>query len=275
MDYVIDLQNVTYRREKNELLTDINWQVRPGEHWAILGLNGSGKTTMLNIVNGYIWPTTGKVSVLGHPYGTVDLRELRMSIGWVSLSLQEKLYATDKVEHIVVSGKYATIGLYEKPGEEDWERATALMEQMRCIHLQGRQYQTCSQGEKQKILIARALMSSPKLLILDEPCNGLDLFSREALLEVIDQLAKSPDAPTLLYVTHHTEEILPMFRHALLLRRGEVFASGQVSEVLTEQHLSSFFESPVEVLSREDRYWVLPKQQRHDQSAQEAIMTTE
>lgn len=264
MKYMIDLQNITYRREQNELLRGIDWQVRPREHWAILGLNGSGKTTMLNIVNGYIWPTTGKVSVLGHAYGEVDLRELRMSIGWVSLSLQEKLYATDKAEQIVVSGKYATIGLYEKPDEQDWERAMQLMEQMRCMHLKGRQYQTCSQGEKQKLLIARALMSSPKLLILDEPCNGLDLFSREALLEAIDQLAQSPDAPTLLYVTHHTEEILPIFQHALLLRRGEVFASGRVSEVLTEPSLSSFFESPVEVLNREDRIWVLPKQTRQE-----------
>lgn len=196
MEDVIRTENLTYRKGDNVLLKDIDWTVKKGEHWAILGLNGSGKTTLLNVVNGYIWPTFGYVSVFGQPFGTIDLRHLRTMIGWVSLSLQEKLYMTDKAEYIVVSGKFATIGLYEDPSKEDWVQAEMIMEQMGCLHLKGRMFQTCSQGEKQKLLIARALMASPKLLILDEPCNGLDLFSRERLLESIENLASSQDSPT-------------------------------------------------------------------------------
>ncbi|WP_199616207.1 ABC transporter ATP-binding protein [Paenibacillus alkalitolerans] len=258
MEEVINLEQVSYRRGESELLKQINWTVRKGEHWAILGLNGSGKTTLLNIVNGYIWPSSGSVSVFGQAFGTMDLRELRTMIGWVSLSLQEKLYMNDNAEKIVVSGKYATIGLYEKPSDSDWMLAASWMKQLGCLHLMGRTYQSCSQGEKQKLLIARALMASPRLLILDEPCNGLDLFSREQLLESVETLAKSHNAPTLIYVTHHTEEILPIFRHTLLLRRGEVFTRGEVQSMLTKDRLTDFFEVPVDVMHRDERYWVLP-----------------
>ncbi|RKD24969.1 molybdenum ABC transporter ATP-binding protein [Ammoniphilus oxalaticus] len=258
MDHVIQIEQMSYRIKGKSILKEIDWTARQGEHWAILGLNGSGKTTLLNIINGYIWPSAGSVSVLGRPFGTIDLRELRTAIGWVSSSLQGKLYPSDRAEYIVVSGKYATIGLYEDPSETDWELAESLMEQLGCAHLKGRTYQTCSQGEQQKLLIARALMAQPKLLILDEPCSGLDLFAREQLLEAIETLAQSEGAPTLLYVTHHTEEILPIFQHALLLRRGEVFCQGKVDEVLNSSLLSDFFERAVEVVEREERYWLLP-----------------
>ncbi|UJF35428.1 ABC transporter ATP-binding protein [Paenibacillus hexagrammi] len=258
MEHVIQIQDVSYRRGDQGILKNISWSVKKGEHWAILGLNGSGKTTLLNIINGYMWPTSGKVAVLEESFGSVDLRELRTSIGWVSSSLQDKLYAQDKAENIVVSGKYASIGLYDTPSDEDWNQADQLMVQLQCSHLKGRVYQSCSQGEKQKLLIARALMASPKLLILDEPCNGLDLFSRERLLEAIQQLAEDEGAPTLLFVTHHTEEILPMFRHALLLRRGEVFMQGDIQQLLTSERLSRFFETPVEAVRRDERIWLLP-----------------
>lgn len=154
----------------------------------LLGLNGSGKTTLLNMINGYIWPTQGTVSVLGHRFGQVDLRDLRKLIGCVSSSLQEKLYGSDKTQLVVISGKYATIGLYEQLSEEDTSRAEALMRTLGCGHLWDREFRTCSQGEKQKVLIARALMADPQILILDEPCNGLDLFSRERLLDSIHEL---------------------------------------------------------------------------------------
>lgn len=206
----------------------------------MLGLNGSGKTTILNMINGYIWPSQGQMAVLGHPFGTVDLRDLRKMIGWVSSSLQEKLYASDKTQHVVISGKHASIGLYEKPSLEDFEQAKEHMKRLNCLHLYDRTYQSCSQGEKQKLLIARALMASPKLLILDEATNGLDFLSREALLSSIQELAKEQDAPTLIFVTHHIEEILPVFNQTLLIRRGEVFAKGLSRLVLTSESLSSF-----------------------------------
>ncbi|GFZ81299.1 putative ABC transporter ATP-binding protein YlmA [Paenibacillus marchantiophytorum] len=253
---IIEMNKVSWFRENKTILNQVDWQVSRGEHWAVLGLNGSGKTTLLNMINGYIWPTEGHMSVLGHPFGTVDLRDLRKSIGWVSSSLQEKLYASDKTQHVVISGKHASIGLYEKPSEEDFEQAKQLMQRLSCFHLYDRTYQSCSQGEKQKVLIARALMAAPKLLILDEATNGLDFLSREALLASINELAQGPDAPTLLFVTHHIEEILPVFNQSLLIRRGEVFAKGASRDVLTSEGLSSFFETQVEVNWQSERPWL-------------------
>ncbi|NUU60726.1 ABC transporter ATP-binding protein [Paenibacillus agri] len=256
MTNVIEVNNVSWYRENKTILEQIDWTVTKGEHWAILGLNGSGKTTLLNVINGYIWPTKGQVSVLGHRFGDVDLRELRKSIGWVSSSLQERLHANDKTQNVVISGKHASIGLYTEPSEEDYEQARKLMERLSCIHLLDRAYQSCSQGEKQKILIARALMASPRLLILDEATNGLDFLSREALLTSISELAQEPDAPTLLFVTHHIEEILPVFNQTLLIRRGEVYSKGQSQEVLTSANLTDFFETPIQVSWQNQRAWL-------------------
>ncbi|MGG4554995.1 ABC transporter ATP-binding protein [Paenibacillus humicus] len=256
---VIEMQNVTWRRDGKVVLDGIDWQVAPGENWALFGLNGSGKTTLLNMINGYIWPTTGTISVLGHKYGEVDVREMRKSIGWVSSSLQQRIHASEKVQDLVVSGKFASIGLYEKPSSEDFDRAEALMHQLRCGHLLDRTYQTCSQGEQQKLLIARALMAEPKLLILDEAANGLDFISKEGLLDSIQELAVQPDAPHMIYVTHHTEEIVPAFAKTLLLRRGEVFMQGNTKELFRGDTLSDFFELPVDVTWRNDRAWLSRK----------------
>ncbi len=260
----LSLKHVSWIRESEYILKDINWEVRNGEHWAIVGLNGSGKTTLLNIINGFIWPTKGEVSVLGHTFGQVDLRDLRKSIGWVSSSLQEKLYANETGLDIVVSGKFATIGLFDKPDQADYEQAAELLEKLGCPHLQNRPYRNCSQGEKQKLLIARALISSPKLLILDEASNGLDIFSREQLLSTVEHIALQPDAPTLLYVTHHIEEILPVFSHTLLLRNGEVYSAGKTTEVLTDNSLSHFFQSAIDVQWRAGRPWLQLKEHRPD-----------
>ncbi|XID96083.1 ABC transporter ATP-binding protein [Paenibacillaceae bacterium WGS1546] len=253
---IVNMNQVTWIREQKTILDRIDWQVAKGEHWAILGLNGSGKTTLLNILNGYIWPTKGQVSVLGHRFGEVDLRELRKSIGWVSSSFQERLYPTDKAQNIVISGKHASIGLYEKPDEADDEQARYWMERLSCSHLYDRAYQSCSQGEKQKILIARALMASPRLLILDEATNGLDFLSRENLLQSISELAAEPDAPTLLFVTHHVEEIMPIFNKTLLIRGGRSFAQGHSKEMLTSGELTAFFQIPVEVRWQDGRAWL-------------------
>jgi len=256
MELMIDIEGVTWRRGDLTLLNDIHWRVRRNEHWALLGLNGSGKTTLLNMINGYFWPSAGKVTVLNHRFGEVDLRELRQSIGWVSSSLQEKLYGGDRTQLVVISGKFASIGLYENPTPEDFAKAESLMAALGCSHLWDREYRTCSQGEKQKLLIARALMADPKLLILDEPCNGLDLFSRERLLASIRDLTQREETPTMIYVTHHTEEILPVFGHTLLLRRGEVFRQGGTSDVMDSATLSAFFEAPVAAEKHDERYYV-------------------
>lgn len=259
MTSVIDIKDVSWKRQRKTILSNVSWEVTRGEHWAVLGLNGSGKTTLLNMINGYIWPTTGKVSVLDHPFGKTDIRELRKSIGWVSSSLQERIKGTSYAEDVVVSGKYASIGLYEDPTEKDFQRAVQLMDQLGCSYLEGRTYQTCSQGERQKILIARGLMAQPELLILDEPTNGLDFMSREDLLNTINQLAMQEDAPTIIFVTHHIEEILPVFSHTLLLQNGSVFNYGNSRTVLTSERLSDFFATPVQIDWRKDRPWMTLK----------------
>jgi iron complex transport system ATP-binding protein len=253
---VVDLENVSWRREQGYILDDVSWRIEDGEHWALIGLNGSGKTTLLNMINGYIWPTRGKISVLDKRFGEYDLRELRKSIGWVSSSLQEKLHSNEKAETIVLSGKFASIGLYEQPTEEDYEKAGSLLHNLGCDSYSTRPYQTLSQGEKQKILIARALMASPKLLILDEPCTGLDIFAREQLLTTIQRIADQPNGPTLIYVTHHVEEIVPSITHALLLKKGQVFASGTTSDVLTGAYLSDFFETTINLKWENERPWL-------------------
>lgn len=256
MEKVIEFQGVTWRRQKKEILTDINWQVKKGEHWAVFGLNGSGKTTLLNMVNGYIWPTTGKVTVLDKPFGKTDIRELRKSIGWVSSSLQERINGRQLTQDIVVSGKFASIGLYEEPNKEDFERAYEIMEKLHGQHLIDRTYETCSTGEKQRILIARALMASPKLLILDEPSSGLDFLAREELMITINDLASQADAPTIILVTHHIEEVLPEFSQALLLQKGRVFGQGKREDIFNSESLSRFFEKPVQVEWSNNRAWM-------------------
>lgn len=254
---IIDIKDVSWKRDNKTILNGMTWQVRPGEHWSLLGLNGSGKTTLLNLVNGYMWPTTGEVSVLGERFGEVDLRELRKKIGWVSTSLQQKLYGHQTAEHIVLSGKFATIGLYDRTDEQDRGKALELMTFLGCETLLDRTYDTLSQGERQKVLIARALMAEPKLLILDEPCTGLDIFSREQLLQMIERITEQPDGPTLIYVTHHIEEIVPCFTHTLLIKKGEIYNSGATADLLTSATLSSFFGAPIEVRRRGGRMWLM------------------
>lgn len=256
MQPVIQMKNVSWYRNQKPILEQINWEVGQGEHWAVLGLNGSGKTTLLNMINGYLWPSKGEIAVFGQTFGQVDLRELRKGIGWVSSSFQERIHVTDLTQHVVISGKYASIGLYTEPSAEDFDRAKELMERLSCLHVYDRQYQSCSQGEKQKLLIARALMASPKLLILDEATNGLDFLSREGLLVSISEFATGPDAPTILFVTHHIEEILPIFNKTLLIRHGQAFAQGNSEGILTSFNLTDFFETPVKVTWQKQRAWL-------------------
>jgi iron complex transport system ATP-binding protein len=253
---VIQLKDVSWICDNKYILRGINWNVQKGEHWAIIGLNGSGKTSLLNMINGYIWPSKGEISVLDRKFGSYDIRELRKKIGWVSSSLQEKFYAAETALEIVLSGKYATIGLYDEPKPGYVDRALHLLKQFRCEHAANQPSLTLSQGEKQKVLIARALIHSPALLILDEPCAGLDMFAREQVLSLMEHIAGQKSAPTLLYVSHHIEEILPVFTHTLLMRKGQIYSQGETREVLTKRNLSDFFEMPVDIRWRKGRAWM-------------------
>ncbi|PIK31195.1 molybdenum ABC transporter ATP-binding protein [Bacillus siamensis] len=246
---ILQLNNVSLKRNGQWILKDINWRVEKNENWVLFGLNGAGKTALLNMLCSYYFPTTGEMQVLGHQFGKTELGDrLRKKIGLVSAGLQHKLYAADSAFEIALSGAYASIGLYETPSEQVREKAIGLLKDLGAISFADRRYETLSQGERQRALIARALMADPELLILDEPVTGLDFMAREQLLDTITSIAEKENAPSILYVTHHAEEILPVFDQALLLKQGEVFAAGKIKDMLSDERLTAFFDMPVNVL---------------------------
>lgn len=246
---ILQLEEVSLVRDGKWILKDLNWQINKGEHWVLFGLNGSGKTAILNLLNAYYFPSKGRMNVLGLEFGKIYLGEkLRKQIGFVSSSLQEKFHRGDNAFEVVLSGAFASIGLYETPTDEIRKKAVALLEDLGCLEYANRNYETLSQGEKQRVLIARALMADPSLLILDEPTNGLDFIAREKLLDSIESIGKNSGAPTIIYVTHHVEEILPLFNKTLLLRDGQIFAAGATNEMLTGEVLSQFFDLSVGVI---------------------------
>ncbi|MBL4952729.1 ABC transporter ATP-binding protein [Neobacillus sp. OS1-32] len=258
---VLQLEDVSLKRDGQWILENINWEIKQGEHWVLFGLNGSGKTAILNLLNAYHFPTRGKITVLGMEFGKTYLGEkLRKQIGFVSSSLQDKLYPNDNAFEVTLSGAFASIGLYEIPTDEMRQKAGALLEELGCNDYANRRYETLSQGEKQRVQIARALMADPSLLILDEPTNGLDFIAREQLLESIERIAAKPKAPTIIYVTHHVEEILPVFNKTLLLKKGQVFAAGNTREMLSSEQLSSYFDIPVNVIWENNRPLLSKKQ---------------
>ena len=255
---VIQLNEIIWNRDHKNILNCISWKVKKGEHWAILGLNGSGKTSLLKIITGYQWPNKGEVSILGNIFGKTNIPELRKKIGWVSTSLDEKFHSrpSDTAIEVILSGKDASVGLYEEMTVNDIDKARELLQQFRISDLTDQAFSSLSQGEKRKVMIARALMSSPSLLILDEPCNGLDLYSKEELLSTIERLTQSTEGPTLLYVTHHIEELIPSITHALLLNKGNVIADGQKKAVLTEELLEKTFRLPISLKWEDERPWI-------------------
>jgi iron complex transport system ATP-binding protein len=253
---VLELKDVQLRRERI-LLADINWTVHRGQHWVVLGRNGAGKTLLLKILAGYLWPSRGEVHVLDEKFGGVDLRELRQDIGWVSSALTEKIPPWDTAFSVVLSGAYATFGLYTRPGPELVARAQGLMADLGLSHLSGQEFSQLSAGEKQRILLARSRLSGPRLLILDEPCAGLDLAAREKLLALVDLMAQDAQGPTLLMVTHRVSEIVPGFTHGLLLKQGRILATGPLAEVMTDDLLSRTLEIKVEVSRRQGRWQAL------------------
>ncbi|PAE17211.1 molybdenum ABC transporter ATP-binding protein [Virgibacillus sp. 7505] len=251
---IVELKDVSLKRGGNWILKDLNWKVEKGQNWVLLGLNGSGKTSLLSLLNAYTFPTTGNMRVLGMEFGKTYLAEkLRIQIGFVSSSLQQRFDSSDNAFEVVLSGAFASIGLFETPTDEMRTRAAQLLHDLGCFVYANRRYETLSLGEKQRVLIARALMADPPLLILDEPANGLDFLARESLLESIERISKKPDAPTIIYVTHHIEEILPIFHQTLLLKDGKVFASGCTSNMISSERLSDFFGIPVNVMWDQSR----------------------
>ena len=250
---VLELKNVSFMRGK-PLLEDIDWRVRRGEHWIIMGRNGAGKTLLLQIVAGYIWPTTGRVSVLGERYGQVDLRALRRKIGWVSSALKARIPGGNTVRRVVLSGAFASFGLYEEPDSEMIERAERLIGEMGLGDLAEKRFRDLSNGEQQRVILARSLMPGPELLILDEPCAGLDFAASARFLDQISGLAAEEHGPTLVMVTHRMDEIVPGLSHGLLLLKGHILGAGPLDEVMTDGLISRTLEIPLRV-QHTNGYW--------------------
>jgi iron complex transport system ATP-binding protein len=258
----LEARGVSYALDGRKILDAVDWSVAPGEHWAILGPNGSGKTTLLRIACGFLWPNAGG-EVKRNGAALVNLPELRKSIGWVTASLAADIPRREPVLQTVVSGKYAQLGLFswpwDKPGRSDYARAERYLDQMGAARLKKQDFGTLSQGEQQKVLIARARMTRPYLILLDEPCAGLDPGARENFLASLERLGKAKKVPALVYVTHHIEEILPMFKKTLILRNGRVLAAGQTDALLKSPTLKKLYGVDFEIVRKNERSWPIPR----------------
>lgn len=250
---LLNLHDLTVMRDRTTLLRDVVWRVERGEHWVILGSNGCGKTSLLKALTGYLTPSAGEIELLGRRYGESDWRDLRLEIGLVTSALQTSIPPDEPALETVVSGKYAQLDLWMKLTPADHRAAQKLLRFTGAGALGERLWSQLSQGERQRILIARALMAKPKLLILDEPCAGLDPVAREQFLHFIETLARQARGPALILVTHHVEEITPAFTHALLLKAGRVLASGPRKTTLVSPNLSAIFSAPLKLTSRGTR----------------------
>jgi iron complex transport system ATP-binding protein len=254
MKPVLELTGLRVERGRTAILRGIDWRIAPGEHWVILGANGSGKTSLLKALTGFLSPTSGEFTVLGQTYGASDWRELRLKIGVVTSAFAASIPPAEVALDTVMSGKFAQLDLWARPTRADRTAAQRLLRLVGAARLAEREWLYLSQGERQRVLIARALMARPRLLILDEPCAGLDPVAREHFLRLVGRLARHRGAPALVLVTHHAEEIIPVFTHALLLRAGRVVTAGPCATVLTTANLSMTFGARLRLSRSGDRY---------------------
>ena len=259
---VVSFSDVSLVLDGKRVLSHVDWDVRRGENWVVIGPNGAGKTSLLSIINGYRWPSSGEVSVLGRRFGDSDLRELRTETGLVSSYLDWMIGGDEKVVDLVVSGKFGSTRVWRKVRAADVARAKSLLGAMGCAEQFGKTLSELSQGERQKVAIARALMAKPRLLILDEPCEGLDIASRESFLDGLEPLLSRRDGPSFIEVTHRTEDVPPGFTHALLLREGRVVGSGKIPTTLTSKKLTRCLGTEVELKSWAGRFYMIPVKNR-------------
>lgn len=237
---VLRLARVSLMRDRQRILDEVDWEVRPGERWVVLGPNGSGKTSLVRISSLWLHPSSGQVELLGGVLGRVDVRALRARIGLCSAGFADQLRGDLTALDVVVTGRHAALEpWWHTYSDADWERARELLDRLGVASRATQRFGTLSSGERQRVLLARTLMSDPGLVLLDEPTAGLDLPGREGLVATLDSLAADPATPPTVLVTHHVEEIPPRFTHALLLAGGRVHASGPIEEVLTSGTLSA------------------------------------
>lgn len=254
-DIIIRVQGLEVNRFDARVLDGVDWTVRRGEHWVILGPNGAGKTTLLSCLLAYVPPSKGTIDVLGARWGKYDWRKLRERIGIVSASLLSRIPDSEPGLHVVIGGAHGQMGLRgEAISTEDKERAMEHLRRVHAAHLHNRRWGVLSQGERQRVLIARALMPDPALLIVDEPCGGLDPVARETFVQHLDTLARDKDAPSLVLVTHHIEDITPAFKHVLMLKDGRSYATGSTDALISDASLSDVFDATLRVERRDERF---------------------
>ncbi|WP_291313847.1 ABC transporter ATP-binding protein [Corynebacterium sp. UBA2622] len=254
-DLMIDFRGVDVVRGGNTLVGPVDWQVELDERWVVIGPNGAGKTTLIRVASAQEFPSHGVAFVLGERLGRTDMRDLRASIGVTSSSVAQRVPDGEKVKDLVVSAGYAILGRWrEEYDETDYGQALEVLEQVGGMHLLERTWGTLSDGEKKRVLIARAIMTDPELLIMDEPAAGMDLGGREDLVAFLGELALDPDAPAIVMITHHVEEIPYGFTHALLLDEGQVIAQGLIDDVLTSENISRAYHQPIEVTRADGRF---------------------
>ncbi len=262
MSDVLEFAGVTVVRGTNTLLDDVDWEVEEGQRWVILGPNGAGKTTLLQVAAARMHPTRGVASVLGEILGAVDVFELRPRIGFASAMIADRIPGGEKVRDVVLTASYAVVGRWREQYESiDEARATDLLGAMGVAHLADRTFGTLSEGERKRVQIARALMTDPELMLLDEPAAGLDLGGREDLVARLSALAEDLEAPALILVTHHVEEIPPGFTDLMLMRAGRVVAAGPIEITLTDANLEATFDLPF-TLDHIDGRWTARARRR-------------
>ena len=257
----MSLSGVEVRIDSSKILADLDWEVSDGERWVILGPNGCGKTTLLRVVAMTLLPSQGTVTVLGGTLGRIDVRRHRHRVGVVSAAVANSLRPSIEAIDVVMTARHGALEpWWHTYTDADRDRAMGLLERFGIGHLADHRFETMSSGERQRTLLARALMPDPDLLVLDEPAAGLDLGGREGLLGDLTVLAEDPSTPPTILVTHHVEEIPPGFTHLMLMAEGRVIARGPITSTLTSDHLSRCFGIDLEVGHRGRRWWTRARQ---------------
>ena len=245
-DVIIKANKLCLQSGKRYLLRDIDWEVKRGEHWLVFGMNGCGKTTLLGTVAGFKSQTSGTLEVFGQPYTNENILELRSKIGWVSGSFFDKCYSHESALNIVLSGLFGTLGIQFSITNAQVRQAKALLKEMRMGDKINTPFDFMSKGEQQNVLIARALMAEPEILVLDEPGTGLDVYAREHMLQTVRELAEKRQV-TVIYVTHYPEEIQPFLQKTLLMQDGKVFAQGNTEDIMTSENISALLQDTVTI----------------------------
>jgi len=245
MEKILSYKNVSFKRDGREILKNINWEIKEGENWALIGLNGSGKSTLLSMIPAYTFATKGEVSIFDKKFGTCVWAEIKEKVGFVSSTLNNfsDRLNNQSLINVVLSGKYNSIGIYQEITQKDREKANNIIKDFKLSHLKLNKFGTLSQGEQRKTLLARAFMNEPSLLILDEPCSGLDIRAREIFLKSLEEI----------------EEIIPSITHVAILDNGEIVAQGNKYVVLTNENLSKLYEIDVKIEWSNNRPWLIVK----------------